>query len=117
MISTKKRQLAETLQERLRDNYFEGFSSPIFFDEIYYSRAYCQRVFKEVTGKSMLDYLTELRFEKAKELLKTTTMKCYEIVYSVGYESSTVFNTRFKAKYGMTMREYRCGSTLQSIAS
>ena len=53
------------------------------------------------------DYLSNLRMEKAKELLRTSGMKIREISIAVGYEDDRVFLRRFKKYTGMTPGEYR----------
>lgn len=53
------------------------------------------------------DYLTSLRMEKAKELLRETNMLIGDITLAVGYEDAHVFRRRFKQYTGMTPGQYR----------
>ena len=53
------------------------------------------------------DYLSNLRMEKAKELLSTTNMLVREVSLAVGYEDDHVFTRRFKKYTGMTPGQYR----------
>ena len=53
------------------------------------------------------DYLSNLRMEKAKELLRCSDMRIREISCSVGYEDDRVFLRRFKRYTGVTPGEYR----------
>lgn len=53
------------------------------------------------------DYLTTLRMEKAKELLRETNMLIGDITLAVGYEDAHVFRRRFKQYTGMTPGQYR----------
>jgi len=53
------------------------------------------------------DYLSNLRMEKAKELLRISNMRIREISLAVGYEDDRVFLRRFKKYTGMTPGEYR----------
>ncbi|MCM3130110.1 AraC family transcriptional regulator [Paenibacillus provencensis] len=64
------------------------------------------RLFKQVTGVNFIDYLTDYRVVRAKELLRTTDMKINEIAEGVGYKHS-YFNRIFKKYEGMTPSEYR----------
>lgn len=52
--------------------------------------------FTKETGEIFSSYLTGLRMQKAKELLKTTTFRIYEISEMVGYHSVEHFNRTFK---------------------
>ena len=54
-----------------------------------------------------MNYLTGLRMQKAKELLKTTTFKIYEISEMVGYRNVESFNRVFKKYYEISPLQYR----------
>ena len=64
-------------------------------------------IFKQKTGKGFAKYLTELRIEKAKELLKNTEFTNAEISEKVGYSNPNYFSTVFHRTVGMTAKEYR----------
>ena len=64
-------------------------------------------VFSQEIGKTFIEYLTQKRMEKAKELLMTTDMRSSEIAYAVGYRDPHYFSYMFKKTQGMTSREYR----------
>ena len=53
------------------------------------------------------DYVTKIRMDKAKELLKNTDMMVYSISLEVGYESQYHFSRKFKSLYGVSPIEYR----------
>lgn len=63
--------------------------------------------FKKQTGIAPLQYYLQLKIEKAKELLLTTSKKQKEIAYSLGFESDYYFNRLFKQKTGMTPKQFR----------
>lgn len=71
------------------------------------SRAVFARRFKELVGQTMFEYLTEVRMNKAKVLLQTTTALTIDIAAGVGYESDLAFIKTFKKCCGMTPRQYR----------
>jgi len=73
----------------------------------YMNPDYLSRLFKKSTGRNFVDYLTDVRIEKAKTLLKLETYKNYEIAQMVGYEDYRYFSQIFKKKTGMTIGEYR----------
>ncbi|WNQ13604.1 response regulator [Paenibacillus aurantius] len=68
---------------------------------------YLSRIFKRMTGKTFVDYLTDVRIGNAKELLLRSRYKNYEIAERVGYEDYRYFSQIFKRKTGMTIGEYR----------
>ncbi|GBF76814.1 DNA-binding response regulator [Paenibacillus sp. 598K] len=71
------------------------------------STSYFSTMFKSVTGKTFVEYVIEERMEKAKELLKLTQMRSYEIAYAVGYKDPQYFSSAFKKAVGCTPKEYR----------
>ncbi|WP_166242232.1 AraC family transcriptional regulator [Paenibacillus turpanensis] len=64
------------------------------------------RSFKQVSGKNFIDYITDLRMNKAKELLRDSQQKINEIAEQVGYQHS-YFNRLFKRYEGLTPSQYR----------
>ena len=75
--------------------------------EVYLNPNYLGRLIKKETGKNFSDILTEVRIEKAKELLKNTQIKTYEISERVGINDSRYFSQLFRKMTGMTPTEYR----------
>ena len=55
----------------------------------------------------MFQYLTLLRMQKARDLLRTTRLPVYEIASRSGYESELSFTRTFKKHGGMTPKQYR----------
>lgn len=70
------------------------------------STSYFSALFKNETGKTFVEALTECRMEAAKDFLSTTTMKSYEIAEAVGYGDAHYFSSIFKKQVGMTPKEY-----------
>ena len=64
-------------------------------------------VFSQGTGQTFKEYLTEIRIKKAKELLRTTAMRTFEICYQVGYNDPHYFSHVFKKHTGVTPGEFR----------
>ncbi|MEE1254969.1 MAG: helix-turn-helix domain-containing protein [Lachnospiraceae bacterium] len=78
--------------------------------EVNVSPYYFSKLFKEETGKNYIEYMTEIRISKAKELLSQgneTSMK--EICISCGYQDPNYFSRIFKKTVGLTPTEYREG--------
>lgn len=71
-----------------------------------------KRKFKKATGLSPIQYLQEVRVEKAKKLLLSTGMSIQEITHAVGYENTSFFIRLFKRLTGVTPAQYRSHSNL-----
>ena len=73
----------------------------------YLNSSYLSRIFKKETGRSFVEYLTDLRIEKAKLLLKNSDLKIYEIAERVGIDNPNYFGILFKKVEGCSPLEYR----------
>lgn len=71
------------------------------------SRTYLSFVFKEVTGMRLQDYLTQVRLEKAKELLGRIDLKIKEIAQESGFSDPNYFCRTFKKKTGLNPSNWR----------
>ncbi|OXM13690.1 AraC family transcriptional regulator [Paenibacillus herberti] len=88
-------------------HYGSSLSITEIAEEIGVSSGHLSRTFKAETGKSMLEYLTEFRINKSKELLSSCNDSLHEIGQSVGYNDVQSFIRFFKKYEGMTPGEYR----------
>ena len=64
-------------------------------------------IFSQEMGQTFIEFLTEVRMKKAKELLRSTTMKTAEIAFAVGYKDAHYFSYLFKKTQECTPREFR----------
>ena len=64
-------------------------------------------VFSHETGETFKDYLTRIRIDRAKELLRTTNLKCAEVAYQCGYNDPHYFSYIFKKNTGLSPLRYR----------
>lgn len=71
------------------------------------SASHFMRWFKKMTGTTFGVYLNERRLATAAELLRTTDDTVLSIAEQAGFENLSNFNRRFKARYGVTPRQYR----------
>ena len=71
------------------------------------STSYLCTFFKNETGKTLNQYLTDFRMEKAKQLLDNPRYRITEISSMVGYSAGNYFGKSFKKHTGSTPSEYR----------
>lgn len=74
------------------------------------SPSYFSTVFRQNVGETFRTYLGRLRINTAKELLKTTNLKCAEIAFRCGYNDPHYFSSVFKKKTGQTPLKFRTQS-------
>ena len=75
--------------------------------EVGLSPNYLRSLFKEATGKTILEYNTEMRLQRAAKLLKNKKNKVREVSLAVGYENVSYFGVVFQKRFGVTPNEYR----------
>lgn len=104
--SNSKRMIYET-KKFVANNYFKNISLNTIADFLNISPQYFSELFKKETGENFIKYLTNVRIEKAKELMRAPDIKSYEIAELVGYDNPTYFNKVFKKIVGVSPQKYR----------
>ncbi|NOU62623.1 response regulator [Paenibacillus sp. LMG 31461] len=100
-------EMIRILHQYVHDYMREDLTLTRLAEVVYLSPPYLSRLYKQLTGNNLTDYVTEQRMVRAKKLLKNTTMKIHEIAYEVGFESAPYFTRVFKKLTGSTPIEYR----------
>ena len=123
----KLRLVLETLIMQITDNLYDSYTSPLSAEIIsfisshytekitlndisqatFYSAAYCENEFKKTTGKSIINYLIDVRVNAAKKLLAESSMSCSRIAAAVGFEDANYFSRIFKKRTGYSPLKYR----------
>lgn len=98
-ITEAKRYIQQHYREALR---LEDVSSAVGFNATYFST-----LFKKETGQNFMDHLTDLRIEKAKELLCGEGMSVMDVAEEVGYRDLKYFSRLFKKNTGVSPSDYR----------
>jgi two-component system response regulator YesN len=85
----------------------QGMGLSFLSDSLSVSPSYLSALFKAETGKNFVKYITELRIEKAKELLNKTNFRIIDIGIKVGYFNESYFIKKFHEREGMSPSQYR----------
>ncbi|NOU98172.1 response regulator [Paenibacillus sp. LMG 31456] len=91
----------------MEQHYHRDISLQEVADAVYLTPNYFANLFKERTGETMLNFLSDIRISKAKELLKQPDIKIYEVAERVGYTDAKYFGQVFKKIVGLTPVEYK----------
>lgn len=110
-INQKRSNRNEKLLSKVKDyvdgNYSENITLTSISKDFGISSGYLSVLFNDYIGQNFIDYLTNLRIQSAKNLLKSTDLKIYEIADRVGYRDAYYFSTAFKKIVGINPTDYR----------
>jgi len=91
----------------IESNYNEKISLKKYAEQLNISYDYFRHKFKELTGLSPQEYITNKKLESAANMLSSTTFSCSEIAEKCGFSNSAQFSKMFKEKYNITPKKYR----------
>jgi len=99
--------IADEIVGFIKLNYHLGITINDIAQHFNYSDAYISKLIKERTGLTFLQFLNELRLRHAVFEITYTNKKLVEICYDSGFGNSKSFINTFKAKHGVTPKDYR----------
>ncbi|UYZ21781.1 response regulator [Mesobacillus jeotgali] len=102
--------ITKNILNYIKVNYQQDISLKKLADEFNVSPNYVSKLFNKEMERGLLDYLNEIRVEKAKKLLNEYPYKIYEVAEMVGFNSQVHFNIVFHKYVGMSPKEYRKSS-------
>lgn len=88
-------------------NYAENISLSLISQKFNINSAYFCKLFKQVTDKTFVEYLTQRRIAAAQKLLRETDLRSYMIAKEVGFMNVEYFSKVFHNQAGMSPKEYR----------
>lgn len=92
--------------EYLQKHYAEPIRLSALAQKFNYNPDYLSQIFKQHTGKNFVNFLTDLRMQKAKERMEQGEKRIKEIALEVGYSNEMYFSTAFKKYTGMSPSQY-----------
>ena len=104
--STDDWRIAEVL-EYLQNHWNRNISAKTLAAVFFYHEKYLGHLFAKKTGKTVREYLRELRLENAKKMLEEQEIGILQIALHCGFSSDAYFDRCFKAAYGLTPQQWR----------
>ncbi|MBC8079065.1 MAG: response regulator [Gorillibacterium sp.] len=108
-----QRRIIKKVKDYVKEHYGEDITLSSISEYVYLNPSYFSRVFKEETGDTFMQFLTRMRMQCAKEFLKESQYKVYEVSEMVGYNDYKSFSKAFKKMEGITPNEYRSGKDVK----
>ncbi|MCQ4022388.1 MULTISPECIES: helix-turn-helix domain-containing protein [unclassified Ruminococcus] len=105
--SQEEERTIHALTRYLRERLADDINLSVLGEEFHLNPQYISQLFKSEIGVNFLAYLTNIRMEKAKELLLTTDRPIGEVSEKCGYGDYRVFTKVFKKNEGVTPSQYR----------
>jgi two-component system response regulator YesN len=106
-LSETPGQIVSEAEKILHRDYAESLTLQIVASSVHVTPVWLSKLFKKELHKTFLEYLTEIRIKKAKEMLYDVKFKIYQISYQVGYKDPVHFSKLFKKQVGCTPKEFR----------
>lgn len=97
----------DVIKDYIDRNYKKDISAKDVAGILGYSDVYFSKVFKQLFDDNFINYLTKIRIDRAKLLLKDVSFNIKEVGKSVGYADSNYFTKVFKRSIGISPSEYR----------
>lgn len=107
VANKKQSRIVSFVTQYINENYTSDLSLNDLAELSNINVNYLSTHFKTETGMSVVEYITFIRLEKAKEMLQKTNLKINEIANLTGYRDVKYFMRIFKNKIGITPNEYR----------
>jgi len=106
-VARPRNETVEQVCAYLAANYRQKFSLTEVAARFYLSPYYLSRLFRRVTGQSIVDYLNNRRIESAQKLLETTELSISAIAEQTGFASAAHFRRVFREVTDISPLQYR----------
>lgn len=103
----KDKSIIRDIESYIQDNYQSNISINAIASSVYLTPQYLCKLYKKETGETVNDYITKVRIEQSKRLLRDRRYKLYEIAEKVGYNDANYYARVFKKITGLNPSEYR----------
>ena len=99
--------IADRASRYIEDHYTDKFSLDSIADALFINKIYLSKIFKKVTGSTLLSYHNEVRCRHAAELLCSTDLKIEIIGSMTGFATPSHFARIFRSVKGCSPKEFR----------
>lgn len=113
--NTKNKGVIESIVNYIQEHCDQDLSLAALSRRVFLSVPYLSSVFREEYGKSLKQFINEVRIEKAKAYLADPSYQITEVAEKVGYDKVHAFLRLFKESTGMTPGQYRKTIALNKI--
>lgn len=112
MHQQKNSEIIQQILQLIESSYCTDISVAYISEKVYLTPNYISLLFKKETGRTITEYITDIRIEKAKDLLTTTDLRVMEVAEKVGYSNQYYFSSVFKKKTGLQPKQFQKSQAL-----
>lgn len=102
-----ERNVVEEVRQYVHEHLMDEFAIADIAAALFFHPHYLMRVFKNRTGTSVLEFITQERMRKAKRILEETTLPVKAVASMVGYADPAYFTRVFSREFGVSPKKYR----------
>lgn len=106
-VNSGHQKIVQKMKQYIDQHYKDRITLNTLAHHFNMSASYLSHLFREHTSSNFIEYLTHVRIQKAKELLRVSDMRVYEIADAIGYRDAHYFSAAFKKIVGVSPSEYR----------
>ncbi len=103
----KNLQVIQKAAEYMKNNFTEKLTIDDISQAVYLSPCYLSKIFKQELGCTIMEFLTKIRIEEAKKLLKNPKYNIMQVANEIGFEDPSYFTKVFKRSEGVTPSQYK----------
>ena len=100
-------QVIQRIYEYIVENIEEPLNLSIISEEFFINKKYLSSLFKQEIGEGFVEFVTYVRIERAKMLLREPGIKVYEVATKLGFTDVEYFSKVFKRSVGVSPGQYR----------
>ncbi|MBU5441328.1 helix-turn-helix domain-containing protein [Paenibacillus sp. MSJ-34] len=103
----KYRKEVNAIIDFLEQHHCQKITLEMVAQQVSMNESYLCRLFKNETGKNIINYLNDYRMERARKLLTNPDLNVREVAASIGIENQFYFNRMFRKYYGQSPSEFK----------
>ncbi len=101
------RNIEQEVKQYVKNHMMEEITIPAIAEELHFNPQYLMRSFKQKTGVSIIEYITGIRMNTARKILRDTKIPVRDIAFMVGYSDYAYFTRVFKRENSVSPSQYR----------
>lgn len=105
--TAQQHNLIQKVSRHLEEHVQDNVTVKQLAEQFHMNSSYLSVLFKKEMGRTISDFVQEIRMNKAKDLLRDPNIKVYEVAEQVGFQTAAYFAFLFKKLTGTTPQEYR----------